>query len=116
MTPDRWETIKNNIKKNFPIEEQGREDLFVDTSEGKVKQGEAEYFVFESPIGKTKLQWRKKPKVEGKKYHFSHRQSDSARVEYKHSDTEMVYALKAYKWDDIEEEWEEIEADKISNF
>ncbi len=126
MTPDRWQQIKQTVKKQFSLEEQGVEDLLVNTAEGQVKQGKAEFVIFSArgarlPVGqgsafggeKLKLQFQKKPRLEEKKYHFSHRQGDSAQVEYKFSETEMVYNLKAYKWDETQEEWKEINA---SNF
>lgn len=116
MNLERWEEIKNTIRKSFTVEEEGSEDLFVETAEGRLKQGEAEFFVFQSPMGKTKLELRKKPRLEEKKFHFSHRAGAAARVEYKHSETELVYTLKAYRWDDVEDDWKEIEAGKISNF
>jgi len=110
MTPERWEEIKNTVRKNFSIEDEGTEDLLQETADGTVKQGEAEYLVFESPLGRTKLALQKKPRVEDKKYHFSHRGGDSARVEYKFSESEFVYSLKAYKWDDPADEWKEMDA------
>ena len=113
MTPEKWEEIKANIAKNFTVEDEGREDLLVETGDGTVKQGEAEFVVFESPLGRTKLQFQKKPRLEEKKYHYSHRQGDSARVEYKFSESELVYTFKAYRWEEVGEEWKEIEA---SNF
>jgi len=114
MTPERWEEIKSTVKKQFSIEEEGVEDVTVQTGEGPVKQGEAEFVVFESVLGKTKLQFQKKPKLEEKKYFFSHRAGDSARVEYKFSDADLVFALKAYKWDDVEDDWKEIEASSFA--
>lgn len=111
MSPDRWETIKQTVKKQFTVEEEGTEDLLVDTADGEVKQGEAEFVVFSAPaLGRTKLQFQKKPKLEGKQYHYSHRQGDSARVEYKFSEDETVYTFKAYQWNDLEDEWKEIDA------
>lgn len=116
MSPERWEQIKANIKKNFSVESKGVEDLLVNTAEGEVKQGEAEFVIFQSPLGRTKLQFQKKPRLEEKKYHYSHRQGDSARVEYKFSEHDLVYTFKAYKWDDMGEEWKEIDPSGISNF
>ena len=109
MTPQRWQQIKQTVRKQYPSMDEGREDLLVNTSEGQVKQGEAEFVIFESPLGQIKLQLQKKPKVEDKKFHYSHRQGDSARVEYKHSETEFVYTFKAYRLDDMDE-WKEIDA------
>lgn len=110
MTLERWEDIKNQTKKQFSVEDEGREDLVVETADGPVKQGEAEFIIFESPLGRTKLQFQKKPKVESKKFYYSHQQGAAARVEYKFSESELVYTLKAYKWDDAADEWREIEA------
>ena len=114
MTPERWEEIKSTIKKQFSVAEQGMEDVIVETGEGPVKQGEAEFVVFDSVLGKTKLQFQKKPRLEEKKYFFSHRAGDSARVEYKFSDADLVFALKAYKWDDVEDDWKEIDASSFT--
>ena len=61
-------------------------------------------------MGRLKLQLQKKPKLEDKKYHFSHRAGTAARVEYKFSESETVLALKAYKWDDMSDEWREMDA------
>lgn len=116
MTPERWETIKQTVKKQFSVEDEGREDLLVETADGPVKQGEAEFVVFESPLGKTKLEFQKKPKVEDKKFFYSHRAGTAARVEYKFSEDEVVYTLKAYKWDENGDEWRLVDASKISNF
>lgn len=110
MSPEKWETIKQTVKKQFSIQEEGIEDLLVDTAEGQVKQGQAEFIVFESPLGRTKLQFQKKPKLEEKKYFYSHRQGDAARVEYKYSGTDLVYTFKAYRWSDTEEQWCEIDS------
>lgn len=115
MSPERWQQIKGTVKKQFLVEAEGVEDLLVNTAEGQVKQGEAEYVVFESLLGKTKLQFQKKPRLEEKKYFFSHRQGDSARVEYKFSEKELVYTLKAYKWNETEDDWQEIDAEAFQN-
>lgn len=111
MTPERWQQIKHTVRKQFPNAEEGIEDLVVDTAEGQVKQGEAEFVVFEGgPLGRMKLQFQKKPRLEEKKFHYSHRAGTAARVEYKFSESELVYALKAYKWDETDDKWREIDA------
>lgn len=114
MTAEKWEQIKENIRKQFAVEDEGREDLLVATGEGMVKQGEAEYLVFESPLGRVKLQFGKKAKLEDKKYHFSHRAGQAARVEYKFSDHETVHTFKAFRWDDLGDDWKEIDAEKLN--
>lgn len=113
MTLERWETIKETVKKQFGAAEEGREDLLVETGEGMVKQGEAEFVIFQSPLGRTKLELQKKPRLEEKKYHYSHRQGDAARVEYKFSEDETVLQMKAYKEND-DGDWEEIDAETFT--
>ena len=115
MTPDKWQEIKENIAKQFTIEDEGKEDLLVETGEGEVKQGEADFIVFESPLGKLKLQFGQKPKVEEKKYHYSHRAGTGARVEYKFSDKELVNTFKAFKWNDADDDWKEMDGSAIAN-
>lgn len=114
MTPDKWEQIKENIKRNFTVEDQGVEDVLVETGEGPIKQGAAEYIIFDGPMGRIKLRLEKKPKLEDKKYFYSHRAGDAARVEYKFSDKETVLTFKAYKWNELEDDWKEIDASRIN--
>lgn len=110
MTPEKWEQVKENIDRQFTIEDQGREDLFVETGDGPVKSGEAEFVVFDGPLGKMKLQFGEKPKLEDKKYHYSHRAGTAAQVEYKFSETETVHTFAVFTWDDNADEWKEIDA------
>ena len=109
MSPEKWEEMKNNLKRNFAVLEEGREDLLVETGEGPVKQGEAQFAVLDSPLGRIKLQLQEKPRLEEKKYHYSHRAGTGARVEYKFSPDELVYTFKVYKWNDDADEWKEID-------
>ena len=109
MTEEKWEQIKEGARKQFEIEEEGREDLIQQTGEGPVKIGEAEYLVFEGPLGRVKLQFGQKPKVEGKKYHYSHQQGQGARVEYTFSKDELVNTFSVFKWNDADDEWKEMD-------
>ncbi len=109
MTQERWSQIKSTVAKQFGIAEEGVEDLIVDTADGPVKQGEAEYVIFDGPLGRLKLQLQKKPRLEDKIFHYSHRAGTAARVEYKFSEDETVLTLKAYKFTD-DDEWKEIDS------
>lgn len=114
MTQEKWEQIKETVKKGFAIQEEGREDLLRETGEGQVKLGEAEFVVFEGPLGKMKLLFGQKPKVEDKKYHYSHQQGQGARVEYIFSKDTFVNTFTVFKWDDVSDDWKEIDAEKFS--
>ena len=115
MSPDKWEQIKESIKRQFTVEEAGREDLLAQTGEGTVKIGDAEFVVFSGPLGRVKLQFGQKAKLEDKTYHYSHRSGQAARVEYKFSDSESVNTFKVFKWNDGEDDWGEIDAGSFTN-
>lgn len=110
MDIDRWEGLKEELRRKFKVLEEKNEDLLVETEEGLVKQGTCEVLVFESPLGRMKLTLERRPVVVDKKFIYSHRAGQAARTEYTFSDSEFSYTLKAYKWDDDEEEWSEIDA------
>ena len=110
METDKWEGLKEELKRKFKILEETTEDILGETSDGPVKLGVAEVLIFESPIGKIKLTRESKPAVLGKKEYYSHQAGKSARTEYTYSDTEFSHKLKAYKWHDDEDEWKEIDA------
>jgi hypothetical protein len=113
MDIDRWEQLKTSLKGKFDVEEEGREDLTMDTQDGEVVTGSSDFMVMQTPVGRIKLALVKKPVVLGKKEHFSHRAGQAARVEYEFSESEFSHKLHAYKWNDMDEEWEEIDAENF---
>ena len=123
MQDDKWEELKEETRRKFQVEEEGREDLLLETADGTVKQGEAEFLIFHSPLGRVKLARESRPMVLDKKFIYSHRAGDSARTEYQLSDTEFSHKLKVYKWDpdvpvgagDDEDAWQEIDASVFSS-
>lgn len=114
MDIDHWETMKEGLRKKFEVEEEGVEDLMLETQDGLVKKGSGDFIVMNTPVGKIKLSFEKKPLLLDKKEHFSHRAGQNARIEYNFSETEFTYKLRAYKWDDIDDEWDEIDAEKFA--
>ena len=110
MDIDKWEALKEELNRKFKVQDQRTEDLFVETEFGQVKSGSAEILEFETPMGLVKLEYETKPVVLDKKIIYSHQQGKSGRAEYKFSETEFSHKIKAYKWDDDNEEWKEIDA------
>lgn len=104
MTPERWKIIIGNIKDNFEIEE---EDTAHFDDEGGV---DIEYVVFKGPLGKMRLEFVSKSIVLDKKTTYSRRIGSETKVEYIYSDDEKSHILAAYKWDDSQDDWVEIEA------
>lgn len=114
MDIDQWQVLKEKVTSKFPAEEEGVEDLIMDTKDGEVKQGTAEFVVITTPLGRVKLSFQKRPLVLDKKFIVSHRAGQDARTEYTFSDTEFTYKLRAYKWNEVDEDWDEIDAEHFS--
>jgi len=95
--------ILDLVKEKFGMEKHSREDYL----EQGHKRGEMEVLVFNGPLGKMKLEFIKKPRVLEKKVH-SHRRKAGAITEYVLSDTEFSYKLLAYRWNEKNQNWEEI--------
>lgn len=104
MTREKWQTILGNIKDNFKIEEEGSE--FVD-EEGGVS---IEFIIFDGPLGRMRLEFVSKPLVVDKKTTYSKRIGSETKIDYVYSDSEKSENLTAYKWDDSQDDWVEMEA------
>lgn len=119
MQDDKWEALKEELKRKFKVEEIGFEDLIMETGDGPVVQGKTEFLIFGTPLGKIKLARESKPVVLDKKEFYSHQQGKAARIEYKFSETEFSHKVKAYKYnddyDDEKDQWKEIDATAFRN-
>lgn len=104
MTPEKWQNITGNIKDNFEVEDEGKTHL---EDEGGV---DIEFIVFQGPLGKMRLEFITKPVVLDKKTTYSRRIGSETKVDYVYSETEKSHQLIAYKWDDGQDDWIEIEA------
>jgi len=100
MNEEKWGGIIDTVKEKFGIEERGKENL---------DPGEAEFLIFEGPLGKMKLVREVRPLVIDKKVIASKRIGSDATEEFIYSDTETTEKLKAYKWEETSEEWVEME-------
>jgi len=100
MTDEKWEEIKEMVKKNFELLENQVFEL-----SGEQGNGTNEELIFNGPLGRIKLEFIIKPLVVGKKTHYSKRMGTSAKVDYITSATEKVRTLKAYKWDEAGDNW-----------
>ena len=105
MTEEKWEEMKEELARRFTIEEESVEDLIQEKEEGSLKVGTAEYLIFVSPFGRTKLAREKRPVI---KYTSSHR-TGHADAEHDHDAPEFSYKIKVYKWVESDDEWKEID-------
>lgn len=111
MQDDKWEPLKEELGRKFKIQNTRFEDLTQETATGPVISGRVEIIEFETPLGLIKLERESRPVVLEKKEFYSHQQGKAARTEYKFSDKEFSHKIKAYKWDNYEEVWREMDAD-----
>lgn len=112
MNDEKWEQLVEMVKGSFKNVELATEPIVVQTQDGPVHQGVEDILEFDAPKGRFRLVREQKPVVLEKKEHFSHRMGDTARVEYKHSDTEFTHKLRVYKEVDIDE-WDEVTLDSL---
>ena len=76
MQPEKWTIIKGNIKDNFKIEDEGSEHI---DDEGGI---DIEYIVFQSPLGKIRLEYITKPIVLDRKTTYSKRIGSETKIDY----------------------------------
>jgi len=101
MNLEKWQDIKTNVLDNFEIIDQYEEKDDDD-------HGKKEIIEFNGPIGKIKLVFSIRDLILDKHTNYSNRIGSNISVDYKYSDTEKTYSLKAYKLNG--NDWEEIDA------
>lgn len=115
MQDDKWEALKEELKRKFKVEDEHFEDLTMETADDVVKQGRIEVIIMQTPMGRIKMVRETRPVVLDKKIHYSHRAGQAARTEYTFSETEKSHKLKVYTWSDDLDDWFEIDASKFGN-
>jgi len=107
MTPDKWLEIKDKIKEKFQTLENYQE-------KDEEKREEKEIIIFESQMGKVKLEFRKRPVILDKKTQFSRRIGSHVEVSYVYSDDEFTYTLKTYLFNQASDDWQELKANNFN--
>jgi 6-phosphogluconolactonase (cycloisomerase 2 family) len=108
MQPDKWEQTKGHVLDSFSN---------VDVSEIELQEpevGKKEVILFDGPLGRMKLEYYTKPVVLNRHTHGSRRIGSHTEVEYIYSKDEFSHQLKAYKLDEDENEWVEMEMERGS--
>ena len=112
MNDEKWEQLVQAAKNHFEDVSLKTEELLRETQDGPQKEGTQDVLEFEKNGERFRLVRENRPAVLEKKQFFSHRMGDTARTEYKLSDTEFSHKLRVYKelgYDD----WEEVTLDKL---
>lgn len=99
MTDERWEDVKVSVREKFTVLEEGTREL---------DPGTAEFLVFESPLGKVKLERVSRPVKLGERGIVSRRIGAHASVEAIYSDTEVAKSFRAYRWEEGSGSWVEL--------
>jgi len=103
MTYERWQELRESIREKYEVEEEKTDA----NSDGV---GTCETVIFSGPGGRIKLELIKRPVKIGTKTHYSNRIGSDVAVEHEYSATEESITLKAFRFDNEEQEWEEINA------
>ena len=110
MNDERWDNLTKMIEGKFEVEDDYIEEIPDDEGGGKI-----DIIVCNGSMGKIKLERYVRPLVLDKKTFYSKRGGSDTAVEYVYSESETTQSLKAYKWDEFEEEWKQIRADDIGD-
>ncbi len=113
MNADKWDQIKTIILDKYPDAEKYSEDLYMETGDGRKKVGKSDVVEFETPQWRFKLVCEQKPVVLDKQMHYSHRPGDTARTEYKFSETETTSRLKLFKLME-DDSWNEVSLETLA--
>ena len=103
MTDERWHELLVRIEKMFEILENDSEDI----KDDDMPFGCVEWVVFEGKVGRIRLERTVTSRVIDKKVLHSHR-GGSAMVQKVYSQTERISELRAYRWNDRQETWDEM--------
>lgn len=109
MTEDKWLNIKSMVKDKFDSVEEKIEPIVrkIGLTDSQ-NIGQKEVLIFDSEIGKVKLEYLVKPVILEKKEHYSKRMGSSAQTQYILSDTEFTRRMDAYIWKN--DGWEKIDS------
>lgn len=104
MTDEKWLDAVATVKEKFTVLEEGREDI------DDIPRAFFEFIVFETPQGKMRIERTTTPVVLDKKTIYSKLAGAASKVQYQYSETEMAHKLRAYRWVDARQDWEELNA------
>lgn len=108
MNDSRWENLTKMIQSKFDVEEDYIEEIPDDEGGGKI-----DIIICNGPMGKIKLERYVRPLVLDKKTFYSKRGGSDTAVEYVYSEDETTQSLKLFKWDEFNDEWQEINSSNI---
>lgn len=107
MNIDRWRDVVGQIKDNFSVEEH-------ETFEFEEDGGSSlERLIFESPLGRVKMEFLVRPKVLDKKITYSNRIGSDSIIEYIYDPMEKSCQLLVYRWSEANNDWLPFDAQNL---
>jgi len=91
MNDDKWGEILDRVAEKFDVIDSGKEIL------EHIPNAFIEFIVFESPMGKVRLERKTSPKVLDKKTLGAQKRTMGVGVEYIYSKDEFVKTFKVFK-------------------
>ena len=115
MHDAKWENLIFMIEEKFGISSRKKEEIEVaKTSQNIPIFGEKESIEFTTPRGKMKLERIAKPKIIDKKVLSTKRIGGKVAVDYVYSEEEKTYEVKLYRFDEKENNWQEVNLEAIT--
>ncbi len=112
MNDEKWNNLIDSLETKFG----GLEKSVINKKElsfaGKEIITTVEQIIFDSPMGKMKIERTTRPAILDKKIHYSHTSNSRGNTEYIYSETEKSHQVKLYKKMPGENDWQEIETGK----
>lgn len=112
MTDERWQQFVELAKDQFQNVEISTEELMVQSMDGPEVRGSVDILIFQRNGDTYKLMRENRPVVLERTEHHAKRATDTARIEYKFSDTEFSHKLRVFKETDSGD-WDEISSDSL---
>ncbi len=112
MTDERWQQFVDLAKEQFDEVEISTEELTMQTIDGPEVRGTVDVLEFSRGGDRYKLMRENRPVVLERTEHHAKRATDTARIDYKFSDTEFSHKLRVYKETD-DGEWDEISTESL---
>lgn len=108
MQDEKWENLIDNLEIKFgKLSRKSQTTVSTDDIGHEIKS-EEEWVEFETPLGKMKLSRVTRPMIIDKKFHYTHTGGGKGKVEYVLSDTEKTQKVTLYKWNSLNNEWQEV--------
>ncbi|MDO8463318.1 MAG: hypothetical protein Q7S96_03555 [bacterium] len=107
MRREHWADLLDRIAERFSVTDRGTTTL------EDVPSSEVLYVEFTGPMGHMRVEFITKPRTLGERALGSRRIGGETTVQKRYDENDLVSFLRAFRWDDAEAAWEEINADAI---